>query len=67
MKTESIKMKDGQHSQYCKCEQCSGNAPRGEIRCACFIPGGVQCVLPMYHAEEHAYEPYTPFSTHLAV
>ncbi len=37
----------------------------GEVRCACFIPGGIQCVLPMYHDGAHVYEPYMPFSTHL--
>ena len=67
MKTQPIKMRDGQHSEYCECEQCAGNRPRGEIRCACFIPGGIQCTLPMYHAGIHVYEPAMPFSTHLTV
>lgn len=60
-----IVMRDGSHSEYCLCSQCSGNRPRGKVRCACFIPGGIQCVLPMNHAEAHCYEPFMPFSTHL--
>jgi hypothetical protein len=64
MKTKPIIMRDESHSEYCKCEVCAGNAPRGEIRCACFIPGGIQCVKPMYHIGAHVYDPVTPFSTY---
>jgi hypothetical protein len=65
VKTSPFIMKNGDHSEYCKCEQCSGNAPRGEIRCAATIPGGSQCVKPMYHLGKCAFEPAMPFSTHL--
>lgn len=36
-----------------------------KVRCACFIPGGIQCIRPMYHDGEHVYEPYAAFSTHI--
>jgi len=36
-----------------------------QIRCACFIPGGIQCIREMYHVGKCVYEPYQPFSTHV--
>lgn len=65
MKRQPIITRSGSHSEYCKCEQCAGNSPRGDIRCACFIPGGIQCNLPMYHAGTHVYDPPSPFSEYL--
>jgi hypothetical protein len=38
-----------------------------KVRCASFIPGGIQCTLQMYHTDAHVYEPYKSFSTHLEV
>ncbi len=40
-------------------------AKQPKVRCACIIPGGIQCVLEMYHTGDHRYEPVAPFSTHL--
>jgi hypothetical protein len=40
-----------------------------EVRCACVIPGGVQCVKQMGHGEDHKYETRAGecvrFSTHI--
>ena len=36
------------------------------VRCACFIAGGIQCNLPMYHDGQHVYEPVTAFSKYVA-
>ena len=43
----------------------SKEAVRQVVRCACFIPGGIQCRLAMYHTGEHVYEPAAPFSEYL--
>jgi hypothetical protein len=40
-------------------------APTTQTRCACFIPGGIQCTLPMYHHEACVYAPYQPFSVNV--
>ncbi len=56
--------KFGDHSPLCKCVQCTGNAPK-VVRCAAFIPGGIQCNQEMYHAGSCTFEPVIPFSTHL--
>ena len=39
------------------------NPPK--VRCACFIPGGIQCKKAMYHDGEHLYEPVVPFSEYV--
>jgi hypothetical protein len=61
---DPIVMKNGSHSEYCKCNECSGNAPL-VVRCASFLPGGVQCIRPMYHVDDCLYMPAMPFSTHI--
>jgi hypothetical protein len=42
-----------------------GRAPGPVVRCACFIPGGIQCRLAMYHTGGCVYEPAAPFSEYL--
>lgn len=64
---DPIITKSGEHSHYCKCDQCSGNVKRGPVRCAAFIPGGIQCSQPMYHLGSCQFDHEIPFSTHLPV
>ena len=46
-------------------ELARANADTKHVRCAAFIPGGLQCIQPMYHAGDCRFEPYLPFSVYL--
>ena len=46
------------------CESCNAPLIDDLVRCASFIPFGIQCTLPMYHNGDHVYDPPQPFSVY---